>query len=91
LRGRWTVPTWLVNLLLELAGAVALYFVLWLPLSAQFYAAVPQLADVPLFGRGPEIILIISIIGTLIGGVTKLVKMLTNRHDVPASYNVKAS
>ena len=56
----------------------------------RFYAAVPQLVGVPFIGRGPEVILAISIIITVIEGVTKLVKMVSHGHDAPTSYNVKA-
>ena len=91
LRGRWTVPTWLVNTLLQIIGAVALYFVLWLPLAGQLYAAVPALAEVPLIGRGAEVVLVISIISTVIEGITKLIKMASHRHGGAPSYNVKAN
>ena len=91
LRGRWTVPTWLVNTLLQIIGAVALYFVLWLPLAERFYAAVPQLVGVPFVGRGPEVILVISLIINVIEGITKLVKMVSHRPNASASYNVKAN
>ncbi len=90
LRGRWTVATWLFEAVLEIAGAFALYYVLWLPLSEVLFAAVAALANVPLIERGPEIILGVSIILTVAGKMTKLVKMLTHHADTPASYNVKA-
>ena len=86
LRGRWSVPLWLVNMALDIVGAVALYFVLWLPLADQLFAAVPQLANLPLVGRAPELILAGSIIITTLEGLNKLVKMLARRSDdVPAS------
>jgi hypothetical protein len=91
LRGRWSVPLWLFSTALDLVGAVALYFVLWLPLAERFYAAVPQLVGVPFVGRGPEVILVISIISTVIGGVSKLIKMMSHRPSTPTSYNVKAN
>jgi len=91
LRGRWGVALWLVSVALDLAGAVALYFVLWLPLADQLYAAVPALTGVPLIGRGAEAILVLSLIITLIEGVTKLVKMVSHRHSAAPSYNVKAN
>jgi hypothetical protein len=91
LRGRWNVPMWLLNTTLDIVGAVALYFVLWLPLAERLYAAVPALAGLPLVGRGAEAILVISIISTVIGGVSKLVKMLSHRPSTPTSYNVKAN
>jgi hypothetical protein len=91
LRGRWTVPTWLINTMLDIAGAVALYFVLWLPLADRLFAAVPALTNVPFIERGPEIIFAGSIIIILIEGLSKLVKMLSHRGSAPASYNVKAN
>lgn len=91
LRGRWSVSMWLLSTTLDIVGPVALYFVLWLPLAERFYAAVPQLVGVPFIGRGPEVILVISVIIALIEGITKLVKRLTYRHSPPASYNVKTN
>ena len=91
LRGRWSVALWLVNVALDIIGAVALYFVLWLPLAERVYAAVPSLASVPLIGRGAEAILVLSLIAALIEGVTKLVKMVGYRHSPTPTYNVKAN
>ena len=90
LRGRWGVALWLVNVALDVVGAVALYFVLWLPLADRLFAAVPALGGIPFVERGPEIILAASVIITVAENVSKLVKMLTH-HDAPASYNLKAS
>jgi len=79
LRGRWSVPLWLVNVSLDIIGAVALYFVLWLPLAGVLFAAVPSLSNVPFIGRGAEIILGGSILIAAIEGLNKLVKMLARR------------
>ena len=91
LRGRWGVALWLVNVALDIVGAVTLYYVLWLPLAGQLFAAVPALLNVPFLGRGAQIILAISIIAAVLEGATKLVKMAGYRHSGPSSYNVKAS
>jgi len=91
LRGRWTVPTWLANILLEAGSAVALYFVVWQPLLGRALATVPELTRVPLIQRGPEIILVASVVLSLFSGISKLVKMLIHRDGSPKSYNVKAS
>uniref|UniRef100_UPI0035B00377 hypothetical protein n=1 Tax=Promineifilum sp. TaxID=2664178 RepID=UPI0035B00377 len=91
LRGRWGVALWLVSVALDIVGAVALYFVLWLPLADRVYAAVPALSGVPLIGRGAEAILALSLIIAVIEGVTKLVKMVSHRHGATPSYNVKAN
>ena len=91
LRGRWGVALWLVNVALDIVGAVALYFVLWLPLADRLYAAVPALTGVPLIGRGAEAILVISIIIPVIEGITKLVKIATHGHDDAPLYNVKTN
>lgn len=89
LRGRWTVATWLVDTVLEVVGAVGLYYVLWQPLATRLLAAVPSLANVPFFDRGPEILLVASIVLTLLSNGNKLVKMLANRRGSPPSYNLK--
>lgn len=89
LRGRWTIPTWLVNAVLDLAGAVALYFVLWTPLLEVLLTAFPPLSAIPFIERGPEIITVASVILTLLENLTKLVKML-GRRGAP-TYGVKAN
>ena len=91
LRGRWGVALWLVNVALDIIGAVALYFVLWQPLAERLYAAVPVLDGIPLIGRGPELILAISLIMAVIEGITKLVKMVSHRYGDAPSYNVKTN
>jgi hypothetical protein len=88
-RNRWTVPMWLVNIALDVVGAVALYYVLWLPLFDRLVTAVPALVNVPFLERTPEIIFGVSIVITLIEGISKLVKMLGHHRSAPSSYNVK--
>ena len=91
LRGRWNVPLWLVSVALQVAGAFALYYVLWLPLADRLFEAVPALSNVPFMGRGPEIILVVSIIISIAEGVNKLVKMLGYRSNELPAINVKRS
>jgi hypothetical protein len=83
-RNRWTLPTWVASIILELISAVGLYFVLWVPLRARLLTAVPELAGVPMFENGAEIILAATIVVVLAASVGKLVKMLSHRHSAPA-------
>lgn len=89
LRGRWNLSLWLVNTVLDIVGAVALYFVLWVPLLGAMLDRVPQLGGIPFIERGPELIVALSVIISLIEGITKLVKMLGRGDDALPSYNVK--
>lgn len=87
-RNRWTMPTVLVETALELAGSVAVYHVLVVPLFNRLITAVPALANLPFVSRMPEIILVFGIVITMATGISKLVKLWTNRRREPA-YPVK--
>jgi hypothetical protein len=90
LRNRWTLPTWLASMSLELVSAVGMYFVLWLPILDRILTAVPELADVPMFARGAEIALVASIVIVLATTLGKLIKMLSHRFSTPR-YSASAS
>ena len=90
-RGRWSVPTWLLNVALNFLGAVALYFVVWMPLLERILSDVPALANVPFIERGPTLIVGVSVVIVLIEGLVKLVKMLSRRDGAEPVYRPKAS
>ena len=91
LRGRWNVPMWLLNVALDLIGAVALYFVLWMPLLAGLLSRVPALSNIPFIERAPAILVGIGMVITLIEGLVKLVKMLIGQDGAEPVYRPKAS
>ncbi len=91
LRGRWTIPTHLLSMALDIIGGVALYFVLWLPLADGLFAAVPALAGVPLINRAPELLLVGMLLLGSIENFNKLGKMLGRGRDRATTYPVKGN
>lgn len=82
-RNRWSIGTWVTQSLLEAAGAVCLYFVLYKPFFERLITTAPALANIPLFDRSPEIITIITAVIMLLGNGSKLVKLLNYRNNDP--------
>lgn len=78
-RNRWTAPTLVVQTALEVVGSVAVYHVLVVPLFDRLLTAVPSLANLPFMDRMPEIILVFGIAINMVSGVSKLIKLWTNR------------
>lgn len=76
LRGRWSAGLLLVEAMLELAGAVAAYFVFLQPLFNWLYATVPALAGLPFADNAAEITAVVIAFLTLLDTGTKLVKVL---------------
>jgi hypothetical protein len=74
-RGRWTARWWLAETLLELLGAVGLYFVLYEPIATRLIAGNPALADAPLVASIPEIIVVVNAILIVAGRGTTLVAL----------------
>lgn len=89
-RNRWTAPMLLVETALEVAGSVAVYHVLVVPLFDRLLTAVPTLANLPFFERLPEIILVFGIVINIVSGISKLIKLWTNRSG-EVTYPVKGA
>lgn len=84
LRNRWTISLWLANMALEVASAVAVYFVVLQPLLAGLVERVPQLANAPLIGRGSEFIIVIGVAIALITDGLRLMRMREYRRGMAA-------
>ncbi len=78
-RSRWTLVTWLTQTLLELVGAVGLYFVVWVPLFAWLSELLPHLRERFLFDRQPLIFLVLTLGITLISNASRLLKLWKHR------------
>lgn len=89
-RNRWTAPTLVIQTALEVAGSVAVYHVLVVPLFDRLLTAVPALENLPFISRMPEIILAFGIVINIASGISKLVKLWTNRSS-EATYPVKGA
>jgi hypothetical protein len=78
-RNRWTLATWCIETGVELIGAVALYFVLFLPLQERLLSSVPTLANIPLAPQAAAIFTIISAVFPLISNGVKLIRLWNYR------------
>ncbi len=81
LRNRWTFPTWLAQSLVELVGAVALYYIFYTPLFTWLSEILPNLRDPLLFDRQPAIFTAITIAIMLISNGSKLIRMWKRRGE----------
>lgn len=78
-RNSWNAALWLLQTLLEIVGVICLYFVLYLPIFDRIVASTPALADTPLIGSAPEILVVLSAVSTLVRRTPRLLR-LWNRH-----------
>lgn len=90
-RKRWSVATWLIETVLEVFGAVCLYFVLYKPIFERMVADNPSLIDLPVIGSAPEIITIGFSLIILLGRGARLVRLLTYSSSGIASFSVDAA
>ncbi len=90
-RNRWSVTTWLIETMLEVFGALCLYFVVFLPLSAPLMAAVPALSSIPFTDRGAEILAVLSAVTTLVSRGSKWLKLWNYRHSGLSPVPIKTS
>jgi hypothetical protein len=74
-RNRWNFGLWLTETLLEVFGAICLYFVVFAPLGERLIVAVPSLSDVPL----AQLAAILSALSTLIGRGGKLARLWNDK------------
>jgi hypothetical protein len=88
-RGRWTMSTQLLEVLLEAAGAVFLAFAIFQPLLDAALVAIPALANIPFIERAPVIFAVSVAVITLVTGANKLAKLWAGRHDDTPTYHVK--
>jgi hypothetical protein len=85
-RSRWTAGTWLAETLLEVFGAICLYFVLYQPIFARVVASNLSLTDAPI----PQIITIITAIITLLGRGNRQVKLWNYAKSAAPPFAIKA-
>ncbi len=70
-RGYWDASLWIAQTFFEIAGNIALYFVLYLPIFERIVADNPALGDIPM----PQIIVIASAVITLINRGASLMQL----------------
>lgn len=70
-RGRWGSLPYLIETLLELFGAICLYFVIFEPIFQRVLLSMPNLAGLPL----PELLVILTATPIMVGRVPKLIKL----------------
>lgn len=75
-RNRWSALTFGLETILEVVGAVCLYFILFTPLVGRIGEAVPNLRDIPGFAQLPAAITIITVVIMLAVNGYKFVRLL---------------
>lgn len=81
-RNRWSIGLWVIETLLEMAGVLGLYFVLYRPVLAAALANNPALADVPLIVQLPAIIVVINGLIILLSKGVRLVRLWQQQQEV---------
>jgi hypothetical protein len=79
IRRRWTLGTWLVQMALDLTGAVGLYFALYIPLLERIKQTVPELAERLPVDQLPAAITLIMVVMMVLGGGAKLIRLWQQR------------
>lgn len=74
-RNRWTSVTWLSQTVLELAGIICLYFVVFQPIYERLVVTNPALAELPLLAGVPQGLTILMGLLTLAGKVNRLLRL----------------
>lgn len=62
---RWSGVLWMLQTLFEVFGMICLYFMFYTPILARLIATMPSLADAPIVGSIPQILVIITALSTL--------------------------
>jgi len=70
-RGHWTVGLWILHTFLELFGAIAIYFAMYVPIFERIVMDNPSLGDIPM----PVIITILYVVILLVSRGIKLVQI----------------
>lgn len=84
-RNRWSARLWLIDMLLDVFGAITLYFVVWTPILDRLIAANPTLAGAPVIGSLPEIIAVGMAVLTLVFRGSRLIKLWSYPSSDPSS------
>jgi hypothetical protein len=82
IRRHWTLPTWLLETVLELVGAVALYFVLFTPVAERIAQTLPELAAQFPLSQLPWIITLCMVIGIVLNNGVKLIRLWQHRQGI---------
>lgn len=75
IRRRWTVGTWLLQVVLELVGAVGLYFVLFVPVAERVAQTVPDLGKRLPLDQLPSIITLFIVVLMVLASGSKLIRL----------------
>jgi hypothetical protein len=84
IRRRWTLGTWLVQTLIELVGAVGLYFALFTPVFGRAAQALPELAATLRFDQLPVSITIFAIVVMVLVNGFKFIRLWQQRQGTNA-------
>jgi len=84
LRRRWTLETWLAQTMLDLVGAVGIYFVLLTPVLDRVIQALPELSENLPLNQLASIITLFNVIIMVISNGGKLIRLWQQRQGANA-------
>lgn len=84
LRRRWTLWTWLAQTVLELVGAVGLYFVLFTPVVERLMQTMPELSEQLPLEQLPWIITLFTIVIMVLSNGSRLIRLWQQRQGADA-------
>jgi hypothetical protein len=74
-RHRWTLPTWLVQTVVELVGAVGVYFVLYVPVAERIAQTLPELAERLPLAQLPWLLTLLTVVIQVLSNGSKLIRL----------------
>lgn len=74
-RNRWRVSTWTIETVLEMIGAIAIYFAIYAPVYDRFLVDNPSFSNIPI----PEVIAIGYAVFTLVSRGSRLVSLINHQ------------
>jgi hypothetical protein len=80
-RNRWTSGLWLFETVVEVIGAVCLYFAVYVPIVERVSMTVPSLNETGWLDKGVALLAALSATGTLIGRGRKLIQLWNYGRD----------
>lgn len=84
MRRRWTLTIWLPQSVLELVGAVGLYFVLFTPVAQRVTQTIPELSEQLPIEQLPWIITLFTVIIMVLARGSKLIRLWQQRQGANA-------
>jgi hypothetical protein len=83
-RHRWTLPTWLAQTVVELVGAVGVYFVLYVPVAERIAQTLPELAERLPLAQLPWLLTLLTVVIQVLSNGSKIIRLWQQRQGANA-------